>query len=254
MQKKIKANLLETGLYYQKDPNLKNVKKIVDNFDWNLFRPLDVSRRDGHYYVVDGQHRLFAIRQMYGTDTEINIPCDVREGLTKQQECELFFKLNTGSRYVTPMELYKSLYANGLGKKDIVDMYNKINYNGLILDWSMNKKKKGRITAISTIYAIYKKIPEYFDEYIRLLKDTWDGEPNSLKADMLNGVCDFLERYHEEYDYKTFVKKLKKYSPEDILKEGNSALLDGKIIGCSKSIFNKYNKQLKGNKRLEPKY
>lgn len=253
MQKKIKANLLETGLYFQKDPNPKRIQKIVDEFTWNLFRPLDVSKRDGHFYVLDGQHRLFAIRQMNGVNSEINIPCNVIEGLTEKEECKLFVELNTSSRKVSPMEIAKGNYAGGKGDFAIVDMYNKINKNGLILDFE-TARKNGRIIAIKTISNIYEEITDCFDEYIEIISKTWGGDTKSLQVPILKGVCEFLKRYHDTYKKDIFIRKLSKYSPDDIVREGKADLLDKTEIGCGKSIFAKYNKGLKQNNRLESRW
>lgn len=253
MQKKIKANLLETGLYFQKDPNPKRIKDMVDEFNWNQFQPLDVSKRNGHYYVLDGQHRLFTLRQIHGVNTEINVPCDVREGLSESEECELFVKLNKNRRNVSAMEIYKGKYADGKGEFKVIDMYNKINGNGLILDFESNKKI-GRIVAISAISHIYDEIPSYFSEYIEVLSKTWKGDIKSLQVPILKGLCEFVKRYGKEYDKNMFIKKLSKYSPDDIIREGKADLLDKTEIGCGKSIFVKYNKGLKEKNRLDSRW
>lgn len=253
MQKKVKANLLEAGLYFQKDPNPRRIQSMADDFSWKLFQPLTVSKRDGHYYVIDGQHRLFTIRKIHGINTEINLPCDIREGLTKEEECKLFVDLAGRRRPISPMEIFKGKYADGKGEYDIVDMYKQINNNGLILDFETSKKI-GRIIAVTTVYNVYNEIPDIFDEYIETLSKTWNGDIKSLQVPILKGLCEFMKRYNGEYDKNVFIKKLNKYSPEDIIKEGKADLLDGTSIGCGKSIFNKYNKGLKEKNRLESRW
>lgn len=255
MQKKIKANLLETGLYFQKDPDKRRIKNMADNFDWNLVEPLNVSYRDGHYNVIDGQHRLFATRKIYGLDTDRRMPCNVIEGLTAEQECEYFVKFIQERSKKTPMQIYKGKYADGNGSEDIVDMYNKINNNGLILDFESGRKI-GRVVAITTIYNIYKELNKLgiFSEYIEILSKTWNGDIKSLQAPVLNGVSEFIKRYYGDYDKNIFIRKLEKISPDDIIKEGKGDILDTLKIGCGKSIFNKYNKGLKEKTRLESKW
>lgn len=253
MQKKVKANLLETGLYFQKDPNPKRIQNMADNFDWNLVEPLNVSKRDGHYYVIDGQHRLFTIRKVYGVDTDRSVPCNVIENLNEKEECEYFVKFINERGTKTPMQIYKGKYADGLGDSKIVDMYNKINDNGLILDFE-SSKKVGRIIAITTICKIYNRIPNIFSEYIEILNKTWNGDMKSLQVPILNGLCEFIDRYHNDYKKEIFIKKLSKYSPEDIIREGKADILDGTGIGCGKSMFSKYNKGLKEQNRLESRW
>lgn len=253
MQKKLKANLLETGLYFQKDPNPKVIEEMVANFDWNQVQPLDVSKRDGRYYVVDGQHRLFSIRKKYGINTEWYVPCNIIENLTEDEEIDLFVKLATKRRKVSYMEVFKGKYADGKGEKDIVTMFNIVNKNGLIIDWKENKKV-GRIVAIKAMYGIYKEIPEHFEEYIKLLHKTWNGDIKSLQVPILKGLCEFMKRYGNEYDSKTFIKKLNKYSPDDIIREAKANKYSKTEIVCGMAILDKYNKGLKVQNRLESRF
>jgi hypothetical protein len=253
-QKKINIQVLHAGLYFQKEPNKTRVNQIATNFDWNIFQPLDVSYRDGKYNVVNGQHRLSAMKQRFGEDSQIQVPCCVRDGLSRKAEMDLFVDLATKSRKVSCMELFKAQYADGLGDDDVVNMYNIVNNTKVLtIDWKENKGM-GRITAIQTIFGVYEDLNDKFEEYIDILHKTWKGDTKYLQVPILKGLCEFVKRYEGEYDSKTFIKKLSQYSPEDIIREGKSDLTSKTEIGVGKSIFNKYNKGLKEKSRLESKW
>lgn len=75
--------------------NAAHAAKIAAEFNTGGFGYLTVSRRDnGDLAVLDGQHRVVGMR-IRGFDTGTLVPCDVRHGLSLQQEAVLFRLLNT---------------------------------------------------------------------------------------------------------------------------------------------------------------
>lgn len=245
-QKKIDCQKLHTGLFYQEVPNPERVSQIVSDFDWNLFDPLAVSFRDGQYNVVEGQHRLYAIKQKYGQDTNISLPCCVREDLTEEEEMELFININTKKRKIGRMELYKAKY--GAKNKQVVTMVNTLIEQGFICDFK-NSKSTNRIVAIDTMFYVYNKLQlEEFKEYLYILKETWNGKIKSLSVPILKGLYEFYVLYKNEYDKKIFIKNLSKVSPEDIILEGKKYR---GYTGYTVEIFRRYNKNLKKNSLKE---
>lgn len=246
---KIDMNMLHADLPYQKKPNKKLVQKIKKDFSPLALDPLVVSYRDGRYNVVDGQHRLCAIielfRELGGT---FMIECRVIDGLTKEDECRLF-KMLSERRTVPPSEQLEADYE--AGEIWAVDMVNTINNVGLLFDFK-NTKGKNRITATEAITKIYIELGhDNFKRYLKLLKDTWGGDPLSLQRFMLNGVFEFFTAYMFDYDRKTFIKKLSKISPFDIQREGKSDLTVKGFTGYAKAIVMKYNKGFGDNNRLD---
>jgi hypothetical protein len=79
---------------YQRSLNEKRVQHIADEFDPDAFGVITVSKReDGTYWVIDGQHRLAALRRMGWKDTQ-QVACNIFSGLSRQQEAGLFSKID----------------------------------------------------------------------------------------------------------------------------------------------------------------
>lgn len=251
-QMKLDMNTLHTGLYFQKEPNPKRVQQIVSEFDWERVQPLDISYRDGKYNVVNGQHRLFAIRKKFANSVKpVLIPCCVRTGLTEIDEMKLFSDLARGTRSINNLELFKSDYGRGV--KEIVEMVDMAREIGFIVDFT-NSKSKNRITVLKDLLNIYSELNnEDYKKFLKLIKDTWDGDSISLQKDFLLGVFEFYRLYKYDFDNKRFKKQLTNYSPNDIKRVGETDRLSGKTIGCAKAIFIKYNQNLKVN-RLQNKF
>src|SRR5437764_10583991 len=60
--------------------------QFAANFDPDAFGRLIVNFRDGHWWVIDGQHRLAAVKILGWTD--IKVECECYEGLTEKEEAE----------------------------------------------------------------------------------------------------------------------------------------------------------------------
>jgi len=244
----IYMNNLHSNLYYQNEPSKENVKKIVDRFHPIALDPLVVSRRDNRNNVVDGQTRLCAAKQVYeNSKYPIKISCRVIEGLTEIEE-NLLFDILAGRRTVGIEEKTKAKY--GAKDENTVNMVDLINESGLVFDFGSGKAQ-GRIKAIKTIEEIYSKLDTYdFKAYLKLLKDTWEGNTDSLKRFMLYGLFEFYNKFKDKIDNKTFVKKLSRYAPNDIEKMGKSDLSASGNTGYAKALVKLYNKGLKEENRI----
>lgn len=244
---RVDVSKLHAQLYFQNPPSDTRVNAIVENFDWNLLQPLDVSFRDGRYNVVDGQNRLYAVLKKFKEANKIiNVPCLVRYGLTESEEMELFVDLAQMRRKVQPIEIYKALY--GSGNALIIDMVNITRSVGFVFDFK-NSKANGRITAVKTLHNIYSQLgKDDYEKFLRLLYLTWNGESKSLQQDMLLGLFEFFKVYMLDIDEQTFIKRLSKMSADEIHRLGGRNVK--RIQGISYTIMEQYNKSAKKN-RLE---
>lgn len=237
---RVPTTSLHTHLYFQNDPNPVRVKQIVDNFDWNLLQPLDVSFRDGKYNVVDGQNRLYAtIEKFKDSNKIITLPCLVRYGMSESDEMKLFIDLAKLRRHVKPIEIYQAFY--GMGNEFVKGMVDTIRKVGLIFDFK-SSQANGRITAAVAIHNIYGQLGKTdFEKYLRLLYLTWNGNSKSLQKNMLDGLFDFYQKYMLKIDEKTFIRNLSKKTPEEIYRDGGKEADGAK--GISEAIFKQYNKR-----------
>jgi hypothetical protein len=86
-------------------------KMLFDDEGHEIFDPEQLgyptlSYRDGVYYICDGQHRIAAYKE-WDKDWETQqMQCQVYEGLTRQEEAQIFLRLNN-TLTVTPMAKFK---------------------------------------------------------------------------------------------------------------------------------------------------
>ena len=191
---RLDSSMLHADLPYQNVFDKDRVQLIIDTFTRQLLQPLEVSYRDGQYNVIDGKHRLSAIKEIEKTTgIKIPVPCWVHYGLTKEEECELFVKLVKNRRKVSAMEIYKAAYE--AGNEFTVNFVNTIRKVGFIFDFE-DSKKNGRIHMTATPHKIFKELGiEKFEDYLNILYLTWNGDKDFLGKDFMNGFYWFIIMY-----------------------------------------------------------
>lgn len=87
------------------------IRRIAMFWDWSLFQPLVVSRReDGAFFVVDGQHRLAAARlrnDMY------DLPCVITAYASAGDEAAAFVALNQQRRPLSVLDVFRASIEAG---------------------------------------------------------------------------------------------------------------------------------------------
>lgn len=244
----LNARLLLVDKSYQREIQQDRVKRIVANFNPALVNPIKVSRRGGRYYVFDGQHTLAALRTL-NPSPSMTVDCKVYEGLSREDEARLFAEQNGISRAVESAAKFKALYA--AGDVDIIEMVRLVERSGFFMDFS-KAKTNNRITAVSKTYKVFKSVSSSdFVEILSLIKETWEGIPESLNTEIIGGMYLFYKHFKGEYKRRTLVTQLSKVSPIIIIREGK-AFSSGGDARFARQILNIYNKNLRTN-RLDEK-
>ena len=103
---------LFSGQPYQRPVRDCDVAELVREWDPRLLTPLVVSYRDGRYNLVDGQHRVCAMRRKNG-GKDVTALCRVYHGLTYEQEAELYYKLDKAKGHLRLSHSTKALVESG---------------------------------------------------------------------------------------------------------------------------------------------
>jgi hypothetical protein len=227
---------------YQRNLSETHVRRTVANFDLHQINPVKVSRRDGINHVFNGQHTIEIIAAISGS-RETPVWCMIYDDLDYQQEADVFANQQ---KYVKPLSPYEIFMANveagndeQLIIKDLVESY------GLSLS---AKIASGKICAVSTLEDIHKKYGFHIlDRTLRLCVGTWEGEKNSLSANILRGISKLIVTYENEIKDNIFKEKIGRCS----IKEISRTAADRKAgsIGYAEAMLNVYNK--KQHNRLE---
>lgn len=101
----LSKNALEIDHSYQRIAKNSRVLRLAKRWNWLACGVLTVARRGGHYFVVDGQHRLMAA--MKRSDIE-RLPCLVFESAEMREEAVAFRDANKERRAITAFEQWNA--------------------------------------------------------------------------------------------------------------------------------------------------
>lgn len=241
---------------YQRPLSPSHIKKAVREFNVYQINPVKVSRRNGTNYVFNGQHTIEIVAAASGS-RETPVWCMVFDNMIYSLEADVFANQQKNVKILTPFEIYMAnIEAENemqMMIKCLVETY------GLKIS---SQKKPGAICAISALEKIYEKYGfETLDRTLNLCIGTWEGEDNSLSANILKAVALMVDAYEDELRDDVFKQKVGEKSIKEIIrlsKERRSG-----TMGYAEVLLNEYNRKMKKpldwltlhtKKKRKPKY
>jgi len=175
------------------------VNDIVANLDLEQIGCPTVNERDGSFYIIDGQHRVEALRAYGFSDDQLQ--CWTYVGLTEQEEAEKFLKLND-TLVVNAMAKYKVGVQAG---RDIETKIDKIvRSEGLKVT---PDRVDGGIRAVGTLKRVYMRSgPEVLARTLRIIRDAYGTA--GFEAPVLDGLGLMCGRYNGQVDEPRLVAAL----------------------------------------------
>lgn len=183
----------------QREKNQARVDKIAANLDIEQLGTPTVSHRDAKFYVIDGQHRIEALREIGWGDQQVQ--CWVYEGLTEQDEAEKFLRLNDVLAVNAFARFRVGVQAGRLTECDIDRIVR-------AADCAVSQDQiEGGISAVGTLVRIYDRGgPKVLARTIRICRDAY-GTPGLIAA-VLDGIGLVCGRYNGDLEDQLAVAKL----------------------------------------------
>lgn len=236
---------------YQRNLDERRVKIIIAHFDQNRMRPIEVSYRDGFYWVFDGQHRA----AVYATMGIKTIPCQIHHGLTYEDEAMLFVKQQDYVGRITLANEWNALIEAGNTKAlELIEIADEMGY-------AIQANRAGEPNKISAIKAINNIVDKLgFEGLQNILKITricWNNQKNAACGDILHGLMLFISLYSdcEGFDINKLINKLSKKSVASFLAEAEIPMdKTPKYKIIAKNLYFTYNKGVCRTNKLPYKF
>ncbi len=173
------------------------VEKIVANFEEARLLTIVIWRRDdGTLWIIDGQHRVEALRRL-GHSV---VFADIRSGITEEQAAYLFWHLNDDP--VRVGEFDKFLARIKSGDPVAISIQNVVVERGFHLD------RHGRaihgIAAVRAVETVHERGGSaLIADVLTAISQTWRVDPKALTAPILTGVGTFLDTWQDAAGYDT---------------------------------------------------
>ena len=232
---------------YQRNLSDSHVKRAVTNFDLCQINPVKVSRREGINYVFNGQHTIEIVATVSGS-RETPIWCMIYDELDYQGEAEIFANQQ---KYVKPLTPYEIFMANvEAGNDEQLIIKSLVESYGLFLS---SAKVIGGICAISTLEYIHNKFGFHtLDRTLRLCIGTWDGEINSLTANILKGISKLIVAYENDLKDDIFKEKIGRCSIKELARTAKERIAGS--LGYAEAMLFLYNKKMRMPLKLSKLY
>lgn len=209
----IKINLkdLKIDPSYQRAPDERRIRKIASNWDDLKANLVHVSHRPDGYYVIDGNHTRLACERAGHTD----ILCRVHEGLTINDEAQLFVELNMNNKKPTFAELLKARAEAGCElEKTYLDLLDDTN-----IKYSL--KSAGthgcELKCHSNMLAVYKTTDfKTMKKALWTAKEAANGREEFYKTGYFPGMCMFVI-CHPEADTDRLITCIRKTPSSKIM-------------------------------------
>lgn len=214
---------------YQRVLNMVNVKSIARNFDIARLGVLVVSKHsDGTYAVLDGQHRLSAMRRIGKAAAN----CIVLEGLTVKQEADYFRRQNENKQALRITDTFNaSIWAEDEESLKIKELVGK---------YGFRFGKSGSPMCICAIAALQQTVRIFSFDTLELvlatIAATWPNDTTILRREMLAGLAEFWSRFAEQITVQQFAARMMQKLPMDMYLEARSRSAGKSVPGTA---FNK---------------
>ena len=188
---------------YQRPLSQAQVESAISDFDLNQINPVKVSRRDGINYVFNGQHTIEIIATVSGS-RDCPVWCMIYDNLDYRNEADIFANQMKHVRALRPYEILVANIEAGNEQQFIIKR--------LVESYSLTiapYKGYGIICAVATLERIYMKYGYHvLDRTLRLCVGTWEGDIDSLGANILNAVARMVIAYGDQLRDETFKEKV----------------------------------------------
>jgi ParB-like nuclease domain len=223
--KLIKPSQLTVMFEVQREAVSSWVKRLAREFDLDAVFVLAVWHTpDGRYVIIDGQHRVLAMRELGINEL---IPCYVYENMTSEQACERFLELNH-RKNVAAVDKFR--LGVGAGIPECVGANRLINERGLVIEGDHSRNGVPTIACAATLLRYWnhpareRTGPQALSCALDIAIAAWGTDGDALNGTVIGG----LARLHLDNPWiesKALSDRLAKSGPP------------ARLLGTAKSLY-----------------
>lgn len=185
----------------QRDFNPKWAAELASKFDMEEMGNPTVNHRDGVFNIIDGQHRIEALKQYLGEGNweQRSVECRTYEGLSDQEEAEKFLKLQARLKPHSFDDFRVSVSA---GRETEAEIDRIVGEMGL----KISRTRNG-ISATGTLKKVYTRGgQEVLARTLMIIRDAYGDA--GFEAAVIDGIGLFIQRYAGEVNDERVTRKL----------------------------------------------
>ena len=202
---------MKVDMSYQRTADVRRVTRIAKNWDDMKANIIHVSKRPDGYYVMDGNHTRLACKEAGGKE----LLCRIYEGLSKEEEAEIFTELNLSQKKPNFSELLraKAIASNGLERSylnllDVLEIPYTLNGGGT----STGKKLRCHAALISVFRGTSF---EMMQRALLTAKKATDDRETFYQSGYFPGLCLTVIK-HPEISDSRLIERVKKHTSSQV--------------------------------------
>lgn len=243
---------------YERPLNGIKVRKLARAFDPDAIGKVYVSERsDGTFAILDGQHRVGAVRELWGDEAEV--PCLVYTGLSLADEARLFVEFNEARTKPLPVDLFKAKME--AGDPDTKAIHAMVTARGFKIQMAPGKS----IACVQSLQRVYAANPEALERTLDALVKAWGVDSTSVNGTLVEGLGVLLVRHGDDIADARLDRLLAGTHPRQIIAKARmekeylgSRYLASTVASILANLYNKgtrlESKRIKWEDRVERYY
>lgn len=183
----------------QRELKQYRVDELAADFDLEQLGTPTVNERGGWFYIIDGQHRVEALKQIGYGDQQVQ--CQCYADLTDEEAADRFLRLNN----VLALGAFDRFRVGITAERDDeVEIDRVVRANGLVVS---KDHLPGAIGAVGTLRRVYVRSDSVtLGRTLRIIRDAYGDA--GLEAAVIDGIGHLCQRYNGDLDDSTAVLKL----------------------------------------------
>lgn len=227
-----------------------DAERYAANLDLDKLGTPIINHRNGIYWIVDGQHRIEALKMFFAPSDPGLIECRVYEDLTDAEMAELFLG-GDDRRAISVFE--KFLVACTAERRRETDIRRTVESSNLKISQT---KEIGCVGAIGALGKVYDRAGAVvLGQTIRTIRDAFGSDPLAFDGQLIQGLGHVFNRYNGRTHERDMVRCLTvvQHGVRGIMQRAEKTRLDTgsqKVMCVAATVVDIYNKSATRQQRL----
>jgi len=189
-------------------PSRALIRRIAHGWDWRMFMPLVVSKRDDGLYVIDGQHRRAAA--MLRGDIPW-LPCCVNVYASVAEEAAMFVAINRARRAMNRLDDFHAAQAGA--DPDAVAITAMVEAVGFSISRRTGSASwaPGEVAFTSAIAKARRRSDTIPQEALRMMAEAFPGQRLVAGSSIFSATCSVLFDPPDDFDRGRLLLALKTF-------------------------------------------
>lgn len=205
------------ALVTQREFRQAHADRIAAELDLNKLGFPIINYRDGIYWVLDGQHRLAALKQ-FGFGEKDTLDCEVFEDLSDADMADIFL----GRDARKPIPIYDKFHvACTAGRKRENDIRRAVESNGQ----KIARNAVDGISAVGALGHVYDRSGDVvLGQVVRAINLGFSGDPIAFDRAIIEGLGLIFNRYNGKTNERELGRRLSdlRQGPRELLRKAEA--------------------------------